>query len=122
MKKLIALFLLIILANSCQRIADEYYKDKSIKNYTSPYQGNWAGNYTGQLNGALQITVYKSGSMEIKRTFGSQTEIFYGQVYDDGVFLGGTSSTGFKLMGSLFAKGGTWRFETFTGNWTVTKQ
>lgn len=60
--------------------------------------------------------------MEIKRTFDGQTEIFYGQVYDDGAFLGCISNTGFKLMGGLSAKGGTWKFETLTGNWAVTKQ
>ena len=59
MYKFLKIILLMMLFISCSRISDEYYKDKAIENYTSPYKGKWVGNYTGDESGALTIEISK---------------------------------------------------------------
>lgn len=122
MKKFLFLAIISIGAISCQRILEQKIYNESRKNYTSPFQGNWVGNYSGHREGKLEIVVSKSGTMTIKRIFDNQSETFYGEVYENGSFLGGTSETGFTLRGNLLQNGGTWLQGNYSGTWTIAKQ
>lgn len=118
------LFLIVISLSfiSCARIVEGYFEQRAMKNYTSSLQGNWRGSYSGHREGKLEILVSKSGSMTINRIFDNQVDTFYGQVYENGGFLGGVSETGFTLRGNLLQNGGTWLMGNYNGNWTIAKQ
>lgn len=114
----------MILFTSCGRISDEYYKDKAIENYTSPYKGKWLGNYIGDEEGILTIDVSKNGYITITRNFSNDKEIFYaGIVRNDSALQSVVSQySGFTLYGNLELKSGTWKKGTRSGSWSVTKQ
>jgi hypothetical protein len=118
--RLFILFFTFFVFNSCDRIIEQNQFNNEQSNYTSPYQGSWYGVYNG---GNFTIKVFKAGNLEVIRNYESNSETFYGQVYDSGV-LNSVYSTnsGFTLNGSLSTKNGTWKQNSSTGNWTATKQ
>jgi len=122
MKTKITLILVLLLAIiSCDRITDNYWKQKEEENHTSPFMGKWVGNYNGQEVGTLTIEVSKSGSI-----FGSlgQSEVdLSSYVYDDGTLQPVNSNTlTFVLYGNLKDQKGTWKDKDKQGTWTLTKQ
>lgn len=122
MKIKIALILtLFFTISSCDRITDNYWKQKEEENHTSPFMGKWVGTYNGQKVGTLTIEVSKSGSI-----FGSlgQSEVdLSSYVYDDGTLQPVNSNTStFVLYGNLKDQKGTWKDKDKQGTWTLTKQ
>ena len=122
MKRLTFLLIIVFCFTGCQRIIEQHQFNKELSNYTSPYQGNWYGVYTGSDNGQLQITVYKAGNIEVRRIFNNVSETFYGLVYNNGIIMFAYSNSGFYLSGDLNAKSGTWKQGSLNGSWSVTKQ
>ena len=105
---------------SCDRILEQNQYKNEQSQYTSPYKGIWMGNYEG---GTFKLEVYKSGNIEVTRYFGNSSEVFYGQVLDDGALQSVFStSSNFRMYGSLSTKKGTWNQNNTSGNWTVAKQ
>lgn len=120
-KTLLPFFIMLISLTSCDRIIDNYYEQEAQENYTSPYMGKWVGNYTGQGNGTLIISVAKSGS--ITGNYGPNNDMVLGFVLDDGALTPVISETPiFTMYGSLNTKKGTWKNGDLTGDWTLTKQ
>lgn len=123
------LFFYLIFASaalsSCSQVVDNYMDQEALKNYVSPYQGTWLGNYSGEQSGTLKVSVSKSGSTEITRISGDFSESFFGMVYDDGTLSGATSPTsGFELSGRLnngSQNNGIWKQSGISGNWKVIK-
>lgn len=121
LKTLLPFFIVLIACTSCDRIIDNYYEQQAQENYTSPYMGKWVGNYTGQGNGTLIISVAKSGS--ITGNYGPNNDMVLGFVLDDGALTPVISETPiFTMYGSLNTKKGTWKNGNLTGDWTLTKQ
>lgn len=121
LKTLLPFFIMLISLASCDRIIDNYYEQQAQENYTSPYMGKWVGNYTGQGNGTLIISVAKSGS--ITGNYGPNNDMVLGFVLDDGALTPVISETPiFTMYGSLNTKKGTWKNGDLTGDWTLTKQ
>ena len=116
--------------NSCDRISENYRKEKELENYTSPYKGLWKGNYSGYENGTLKVEVFKAGNVEIVRTLDNSqySETFYGTITEYGAFNSTTSqSSGFTLLGNLISQNnsncsGTWKKNNETGSWQLKKQ
>ena len=128
-RKAIALFTLSVLITmiSCDRMLENYWEQKGIENYTSPYKGTYKGSYSGNESGTLSVEVFKSGSIEVIRTNANNySETFHGAVNDYGAFNTAYSqNTGFQLEGSISANhstSGTWKMGTQTGSWQLTKQ
>ena len=120
-KTILSLLILSCAFTSCDRIIDNYYEQQAQENYTSPYMGKWVGNYTGQGNGTLIISVAKSGS--ITGNYGPNNDMVLGFVLDDGALTPVISETPiFTMYGSLNTKKGTWKNGDLTGDWTLTKQ
>lgn len=115
------IFIFMLFFISCQRLIDQNSFNSGLKNYTSPYQGTWYGKYSGDTSGDLLIVVFKAGNLQVTRSFYSSNEIFYGQVYDDGILNNTSSQSGFSLIGSLNSKNGTWKINSQKGNWLVNK-
>ncbi|KFC21206.1 hypothetical protein [Epilithonimonas lactis] len=121
LKTLLPFFITLLFLTSCDRIIDNYYEQQAQENYTSPYMGKWVGNYTGQGNGTLIISVAKSGS--ITGNYGPNNDMVLGFVLDDGALTPVISETPiFTMYGSLNTKKGTWKNGDLTGDWTLTKQ
>lgn len=121
LKNLLPFFIMLLSLASCDRIIDNYYEQEAQENYTSPYMGKWVGNYTGQGNGTLIISVAKSGS--ITGNYGPNNDMVLGFVLDDGALTPVISETPiFTMYGSLNTKKGTWKNGDLTGDWTLTKQ
>lgn len=124
-----AIFLGLTL-NSCDRISENYRKEKEIENYTSPYKGLWTGSYSGDENGTLKIEVFKAGNLEIVRTLNNSqySETFYGSITDYGAFNSTKSqSSGFTILGNLLSQNntdptGTWNKNNEAGIWQLKKQ
>ena len=115
------LFFLFSVFNSCQDILDESYKKEMNELYTSPYMGKWAGSFNGQESGSFSISVAKNGN--ISGTFGSNSELIYGAVLDNGALLPlKSNSSALILYGSLLSKDGSWKQNDLSGIWTITKQ
>lgn len=122
MKTKTILFLTVLLAiTSCDRILDNYWKQKEEENHTSPFMGRWIGTYNGAKAGTLTIEVFKSGN--ITGSLGRTETDLASYVYDDGTLQPVMSNTlTFTLYGNLKDKKGTWKDKDQQGTWTLTKQ
>ena len=106
---------------SCDRITENYWKQKEEENHTSPFMGKWAGNYSGNQTGTLTITVAKSGN--ITGSLGRTDVDLASYVYDDGTLQPVMSNAlTFTLYGNLRDKKGTWKDKDQQGTWTLSKQ
>lgn len=122
MKTKTILFLTLLLSiTSCDRILDNYWKEKEQENYTSPFMGRWIGTYNGAQAGTLSIEVSKSGN--IIGSLGRTEVDLASYVYDNGTLQPVMSnSLTFTLYGNLNDKKGTWKDKDQQGTWTLTKQ
>ncbi|MCJ8498453.1 hypothetical protein MVI27_09285 [Chryseobacterium salipaludis] len=129
MKKLFKIYLLLLTGWalwSCDFLSSRFDLEKekqAQENYQSPYMGKWTGTYTGDGAGTLVFNVFKSGNVEVTRTAGGSTDLFYVKVGDGGAIYNTPSpNSGFILYGNLAQKTGTWKMGDWTGSWSVTKR
>ena len=111
------------MAVSCERIIEQNRLKNESENYTSPFQGKWSGTYSnnGEVSN-FQLTVYKSGNVEVSRPVGNSFDTLYGIVGESGVLNSVQSaSSGFILNGNLQTKTGVWKQGSASGTWTIIK-
>lgn len=116
MKKYLFIIVVLLSVLSC----DAYWERQNMKNYESPFKGNWAAKYTGDKEGTFVLEVGNSGSIFGRR---NTDDYLGGKVLETGALLGLTSpTTGFMIQGSLITKTGNWKMGEVSGSWTIEKQ
>lgn len=125
----IMLFLLLWCLISCDRLVEvfitEPIQERIRDSYTSPYQGTWICNYTGDEEGVFTLQVEKSGRIiKVQRTSGNFYEEGFGGFVGDqgGITQTYSGDSQFAIYGSLFNKRGTWKKGDKSGEWTAVKQ
>jgi len=116
MKKYLFIIMALLSVLSCEA----YWERQAMKNYESPFKGNWVATYTGDEEGTFILEVGNSGSI-----FGTRNTDDYlgGKVLETGALLGLTSpTTGFMIQGNLITKAGNWKIGELSGSWTIEKQ
>lgn len=116
MKKYLFIIVVLLSVLSC----DAYWERQNMKNYDSPYKGNWKATYSGEENGFFTLDINKSGNVFGLR---NNTDHLGGKVYEGGVLMNLHSPTsGFVINGNLETKSGTWKMGSISGTWTIIKQ
>ena len=122
MKKILVILLCFPLLFGCGGEAKKTEKP-------SPFNGTWIGNFTGDDNGEIYVTISTNGSISGTTNTGAPNQdVITGAVTDNGGLSAtvGKVSTGAKFEGQLSENSGSGIWNNYgdflSGTWTVTKQ
>ena len=116
MKKYLFIIMALLSVLSCEA----YWERQAMKNYESPFKGNWEAKYSGDEQGTFILEISNSGSILSTR---NTDDFLGGKVLETGALLDLTSpTTGFMIQGNLIAKTGNWKMGESSGSWTIEKQ
>lgn len=93
---------------------------------TFPYDGNWTGDYIGDDQGTVTITIDNDGKLSGSAYSNNAMSTFAltGTVGTDGKLDATSASTGATFAGTLTPTSGTgtWTNNTIGGSWSATKK
>lgn len=106
---------------SCQHILDQAEENRAQEDFTSEFMGYYSGSYTGDISGSLNVSVRKDATVQITRSTAGNPDTYITYLVMSSFNSTSQSPQGFKLIGNMQTKKGTWEQGHLKGTWVITK-